>query len=306
MNKELSIEQRIHNAYGSEEIERIHAIHQYTVSTGRYREEWVKLWDTSDKATWGFNWGRCVGWREIWHDNVTYIQASQLQPHEFSFPYTYPEGGGREYFTTAYSGINHLNSGVVEVAEDGNSGRASWVANGPGIIMLDPDDVKKWGINSPEHYGADFIYDEKSGHWKYFHEQAIHDISNPFDCSNWAYDQYKMYSDLIPAPGEEGWDTARIPEIGAGYREGPPRSDTTQVYKNFNTLQSPQEVCAPPKPYKTLDDDNTYAPLNPVINRDLFKFNEEKSIWECSWKMQRTWEHVIPEYFACVFPIEEE
>ena len=56
MKEHLSLEQRIFNAYGSQECERLHGIHQLLSESGRLREEFPFMWAQRSDISWGFNW----------------------------------------------------------------------------------------------------------------------------------------------------------------------------------------------------------------------------------------------------------
>ena len=67
---ELTLEQRIHNAQGSQELERKKAIHSYVHAVNYENEEFDRLWIKSGHSTWGHNFGRMVGWNMIYYNHI--------------------------------------------------------------------------------------------------------------------------------------------------------------------------------------------------------------------------------------------
>ena len=65
MNRNLSFQQRLHNALGVQEIEDNKAIHAYTHAIMYSREEWDRIWYPHDNCTWAHGFGRMVGWEQV-------------------------------------------------------------------------------------------------------------------------------------------------------------------------------------------------------------------------------------------------
>lgn len=305
MNKNLPLDRRIHNAYGSQECERLHAIHQNLIATERLREEYVSIWDKTDACSWGFNWGQARGFREMWYANCNALCGSGVQM-EVDVWNTFPETASMERSQLAFWEFNELNSGVVEMADDGKSCRAAWMCHGMGLTRFCADDRKQWGCNTFERYGSDFIYDEADGHWKYLHEQICSDFMIPCDRVNWANEAYVFSSKKVPAPGQPGWDKAiadlsdlNMAETGAAAPEddaedngvkltpnatedaadcnssagGPPRTGKKRWHLAYGALQPVQRTCPPPEPYVTLDHDNSYVELD-VVPEEIWKLDQ--------------------------------
>lgn len=270
MKQELSLEQRILNAYGSQECERIHGIHQLLSESGRLREEFPFLWDQSDKIAWGFNWGRCQGFQEVLYAQFVNLGQMSIQ-YDTTIPKLYPETALSEAGTAGFQEYNELNSGVIEVAQDGRSCRASWICHGMQYTHFKPEGVR-YGANTMERYGADFIYDEQDGHWKFLHELVASDgRCLPFDTGNWAYDSYRELAEKMPDgnPVEE--------EAPAG--SPPPCSAPGSLHEGYSALQGVQKSVDAPEPYGTLDNENSYAPLDAVPDPDLFHYDPESGQW---------------------------
>lgn len=303
MNKSLPLEQRIKNAFASQECERLHGIHQYLIGTERVREEYATIWDMSDDAAWGFNWGQLRGFREIWDANCNAMFgggiALTLDNHR-----VFPEVCCMETNSLYFWEYNELNSGVIEVADDGKSCRAAWMCHGMGLTRFNADDGKVWGANTFERYGSDFILDEQDGRWKYLHEQVCNDFMLPMDDGNWGNEAYDFASRKVPEPGQSGWDR-EIPfnklnftevvcrageddtdadDITTGkniadgnnfdYLGGPVRTGRKTWHWSYGALQPIQRTTPPPEPYSTLDEKNSYVPLHVKPIEDLWTQDE--------------------------------
>lgn len=258
MNRNLTISQRIHNAYGCVEAEQIHALHQWYIASSRAREEYATLWSMDDQGSWGFNWGRLRGWREIWWASVSRLGMSALEGTS-EIVMAYPEAGGRDPRAMDFYELNELNSGVVEAADDGMTVRGSWVCHGYAPMLLRSDKVPSCSF-SIERYGADYIWED--GRWKYIHEQIAADLHYPMDEKNWGHGHYLMC--LAKAGMLTGEDIKDTDALDAAVLEGvfapPPRSDSTELHVEYSTVSPIQPTVRYPMPYKTMDDDNSYAP----------------------------------------------
>ena len=272
MKKQLTLEQRIFNAYGSQECERLHGIHQLLSESGRLREEFPFMWAQNDDISWGFNWGRCIGWREVLY--AQFVNLGQMSiGYDVTIPKLYPETALAEAGTSGFQEYNELNSGVIEMAEDGKSCRASWICHGMQYTHFKPNGVR-YGANTMERYGADFIYDERDGHWKFLHEQVASDgACLPFDTGNWAYDSYTALAKKMP-------DGNPVPEEKEAAGGPPPCSNPGALHEGYSALQPVQKSVDAPQPYKTLDNENSYTPLGLTPNPDLFRYDPESGRWE--------------------------
>ena len=254
-----NLEQRIFNAWSAQEVTRLHSIHQLLSIDGRLREEFPAMWSWEDDTSWGFNWGRCLGWREIMY--AQFVNLGQMSmKYDTTIPPLYPDTAGTEAGTGGFQEYNELNSEVIEVAEDGKTARASWLCHGMQYTHFKPDGTR-YGANTFERYGADFVYDEEDGHWKFLHEQVASDgACLPFDTGNWAYDSFMKL--LHPTPA--------APPAGGP----PPCSDPTPLHEGYSAVTPVQTTVDGPKPYKTMDDDNTYTPSTLKPDPELFSRDE--------------------------------
>ncbi|MCD7846250.1 MAG: hypothetical protein LUG57_10475 [Oscillospiraceae bacterium] len=293
MNKELTIEQRMHNACGSIECERLHAIHQLLAMSCHQPEEFATIWDRSDDCGWGFMWGWLKGWKEIVHAQFVNLEIKHLI-YDVEMPKIYPETAGVESGIIGFTEFNELNSGVVEVADDGMSCRMSFICHGMWYIHYN-EDLKPWGSITNEQYGADFIYDEETKHWKFLHELVAPDgsVGDDFDSVNNANQPYQQLCEKVPAPHLPGWnvpyqdiypDICKAPEgdieeyTSFSDAMPPPRSYRHTIHHGWSPVQPVQLTVTPPRPYATLDDENTYCPPEAKTESDIF-FKDGNGIW---------------------------
>ncbi len=249
--------------WSAQECTRLHSIHQLLSIDGRLREEFPLMWSWENNASWGFNWGRCVGWQEIMY--AQFVNLGQMSMNfDTSIPKLYPETAGLEAGTGGFQEYNELNSGVVEVAGDGKSARASWLCHGMQYTHFKPDG-SRYGANTMERYGADFVFDEAENRWKFLHEQVASDgACLPFDTGNWAYDSFMAL--LHPR------------ESGAGAGSPPPCSDPTPLHQGYSAVTPAQSTVDAPKAYDTMAGENSYTPLDLTPNPGLFQ-KGEKGVW---------------------------
>lgn len=247
MNKELSFSQRLHNALGSQEVENVKAQHSYLHAVNHSAEEWETIWSKSDNSTWAHFFGRMVGYDEVWKGSVSEHDAGIIRKFielGKKFPEVY--GKGLDIRGVTYGGGVHvLASGIVEVAEDGMSARTFYMTPGGSGDALNISGKRQTGILW-ERYGSDFVF--ANGDWLYLHEHVCPDIMSmgAFDQNNWAHDAYER--ELRSNPEE-------LME-----HPGPPCTDPGPLHFDYTTVQTVQNTVPWPVPYKTLDDDNSYAP----------------------------------------------
>lgn len=248
--KDLSFEQKVHNAFGSQEVELVQATHSYLHAASRSYEEWAYFWSKRDDGSWAHAWGRMRGWDEIWYGNVANYDANCYGNYLKIFK-LYPEVGGMDPRPLMVLSMHTLASGIVEVAEDGMSARAAFYT--PGTLGSIINDDGKPGANSLwERYGADYVLED--GKWLFLHQQVCPDIMGDFDNVNTARNSYLMETGGIKPPdfGSQGQDDP------LGYHI-PPRTDEYMMHFGYSVVQTVQNSVPWPESYKTLDDDNTYT-----------------------------------------------
>lgn len=252
MSKEaMTLQQRIYNAASSQQVEKLHGIHNYYHGKAFAREEWSTIWSRSDETSWAHSFGRMRGFEEIWYNSVTLYDAacydSYLELYDM-----FPDMGGLDARPLMELSMHTLVNGVVEVAEDGMSARTSYVT--PGILYDRINrEMKKRCMNFWERYGSDFVCED--GTWLYLHEHVCPDFGMPLDCGNAASENYQMLAHPPKGPR---------PPRPMGIKEKVKLAEPTPLHKMYSLTTPIQNTVPCPEPYETLDNDNTYTPfLNP-------------------------------------------
>jgi hypothetical protein len=247
MKQGFSIDQRLHFALSAQEVEEAKAIHSYTHAINYNREEWQRIWCPAEKnATWAHSFGRFTGWHAVWYNSVVHSDESFLNAFIGRMKHM-PEYEGRDCRSAGGAALHSLASGVIEVAEDGQSARSWYLTPGTMVSPTGPaarGDVHRDSGWLWERYGSDFVY--YKGSMKYIHEHVCPDIGSNYELANWAHDNYERLQD---------------PNFKAPKHSATPAfvSETDCCHKTFTLVQPVQHTVDPPKPYQTLDDDNSYA-----------------------------------------------
>ena len=240
----LTLEQRIHNAIGSQTVQEYKARHAYLHGVFYSREEWDLMWYRSVNTTWAHQFGRMVGWDEVYLNSVEHMDRIAVTSN-LEAMVNYPVFQGHDLRSVGCSGCHVLSSDVIEVADDGRSARASYLTPGTLMGSVGMSGEGRSGIWLWERYGSDFVYED--GRWQWFHEQVCPDIAGCYDAQDWARDRYLDYLDRDLHIGEVGGRPAQLSEPGL-------------FHADYSIVQTVQNTVPPPKPYQTLDDDNTYSP----------------------------------------------
>lgn len=132
MNRALTLEQRIHNAEACQTVEEYKARHAYLHGAGYSREEWDLMWLDSPNTTWAHQFGRMVGFEEVYMNSVFHMDR-QVVTDKLAMMEEYPELQGHDLRSVCAGGCHALASDVMEVADDGLSVRASFLT--PGTLM---------------------------------------------------------------------------------------------------------------------------------------------------------------------------
>lgn len=247
MKRTLSFEQRLHNAIGSQTVEEYKARHAYLHGVGYSREEWDYMWLKSKNCTWAHQFGRMVGFEEVYLNSVGH--TDRMAMHAFmDQTIKFPEYMGHDIRSTGCSGTHVLASDVIEVAEDGNSARSSYLT--PGTLMgpIGFDGEHRGGVWLWERYGSDFVY--VNGEWKWFHEQVCPDIAGDYDVGNWAHNRYLDFLEKDCTVGELGGRPAQLTE-------------PVLLHADYTIVQTVQNTVPAPEPYTTLQavpEDQQYSP----------------------------------------------
>jgi hypothetical protein len=242
--QKLTYEQRIHNALASQKVEELKARHAYLHGIGYSREEWDYFWHQSPNTTWAHQFGRMVGWDEVYLNSVAHMDKMAVNA-AFEQMENYPELQGHDLRSTCSGGCHVLASDVIEVAEDGQSARSFYLTPGTLMGSIGMDGLGRGGVWLWERYGSEFVYVD--GEWKWFHEQVCPDLAGNYDVGNWGHDRYLDYLDRDISIGEVGGHPAQLTEPGL-------------FHADYSITQTVQDTVHPPRPYQHLDDENTYSP----------------------------------------------
>jgi hypothetical protein len=243
-NRQLTLEQRVHNAKGAQKVEELKARHAYLHGVGYGREEWDYFWLKSVNTTWAHQFGRMVGFEEVYINSVGHCDKRVLRD-AMSQMEQYPSLMGHDFRSTTSSGCHALTSDVIEVAEDGKSARSFYMTPGTLTGSIGMSGQGRCGVWLWERYGSDFVFYEDK--WQWFHEQVCPDLVGRYDTGNWAHDRYLDYLDRDLSVGDVGGRPAQLTEPGLFHRD-------------YSIIQTVQDTVPPPLPYETLDDNNTYSP----------------------------------------------
>ena len=269
----LSFETRLHNALGTQEIERKKVYHAYVHAVSYEREEFDKIWFKGENSTWGHNFGRMVGFKQIYH-NHTIDEESRSCVETFDLGEVFPSYMGGDPRSIGATGVHALSELCIEMANDGKSGRCWAITAGimmtalgnpprpkpgekpapaqqPGAFSSEPKKLPKqeqyehFGGASWEYYGSDFVYDQ--GEWKYIHEHVVPVFAQGFDEGNFGHQQYEAH--------EKNPDFSTWRGVPCQVTDPGPLSDRYDVNEPVHHY-----IWECPKPYDTLDDNNTYSP----------------------------------------------
>ena len=268
----LTLEQRLHNALGSQKVEEYKARHAYLHGIMYSKQEWDVFWHKSPNTTWAHQFGRMVGWEEVYYNSVVHTDANMLGL-AIKKMQAMEELWGHDFLSTGKSGCHALASDVIEVAEDGLSARSFYLTPGTmtGGMGMGP-------LNGPacrgggwlwERYGSEFVFVD--GQWKWFHEHVCPDTAGQYDVGNWAHDRYVDYRSGKLKIGDLGGYPDRLTEPGT-------------LHYDYSIIQTVQDTVPPPLPYKTLDDENTYSPgrTDPTGKITVQTAGSQKMQWDQS------------------------
>lgn len=249
MKTHLDLSQRIHNAYGSQMAENCHAEHCWLHSRGKTKEEWDRIWTTSDDASWAHRFGRMRGYASVYKGNVTNYDAILYGYYNSIFK-IYPQVGGKDPGPLAEVSMHVLDTDVIEVADDGMTARGAFFT--PGIIFcrLTPEQSRRCTVFW-EHYGSDFVYE--NGEWRYLHEQVCPDMECELDFENWAREVFlKEVSNVKKTHKLASTDAV-------GSNTAPEVEDPGPLHNGYNMKDKLWDSVPYPVPYATMDDNNTYT-----------------------------------------------
>lgn len=288
--EELSLRQRLHNADGAQKVENLRARHAYLHGRNYSTEEWGNLWSRSKNASWAHTFGRVRGFDAVWYVGVSSYDAKAARNYLQVIDHM-PEVGGIDMRPLMMVAFHTLSTDVIEVAEDGKSARAFDMTAGVSFNNIGqkrPGMAPSSGMGN-ERYGADFVCE--NGTWLFLHEHICMDVQTSWSGGDWARQSYNMEknpgmgfpgmpggmppagggapggADSAPGgmpggpggPGPEGGGNNLGSNLGLGT---PEMMEPEPLHFDYSALQTTQNTVPPPRPYKTLDNDNTYtAPI---------------------------------------------
>ena len=248
MNKsDLDLSQRIFNAASSQQVERLHGIHNYLHAKCHCDEEWSTIWSCREDCSWAHEFGRMRGMQQVWWGNVGLYNGYAYDNYNKLLD-MYPDIAGLDARPLMEVSMHTLVNSIVEVAADGQSARTSFVT--PGILYdCLSDRAPRSCINFWERYGSDFILED--GHWKYLHEQVCPDNGMMTDFMNAAADEYRRIVDPPKGPGRGMPQGDRYAKLRL--------ADKGPLHKRYSIFTPIQNTVPWPEPYDTLDNNNSYT-----------------------------------------------
>jgi hypothetical protein len=245
VKKHLALSQRIYNAAASQEVENVKARHTYLHGSADATSEWTRIWSRSDDCSWAHAFGRMRGFDQVWFGSVTCYDMMAMD-NWLKIYEIYPEVGGKDPRPLMEASVHTLVTDIIEIADDGQSARASFIT--PGVIhsVLTSEGEKYCNVLW-ERYGSDFV--QEGGKWLYLHEHVCPDILTKLDAFNWASEDYARIT---------GQNSSTPPPATLG---SPPVTDPGPMHLPYSLLSKPQNTVPWPEPYKTLDNENTYTPF---------------------------------------------
>ena len=258
MNRELSFEQRVHNAFATQAAAHLKALHRYLHGCGYDREEFQVFWYHSNNTVWGHGFGRMIGIEQLYLNHIWNIEKPHVALFE-KWQREIPELIGHDLRSTTTASAHALSSEVIEVADDGLTVQSFYLTPGSlsGAVWDEEDlattagdsngksSLHRGNVYMWERYFSEFCFVD--GEWKWFHEQVIPDIWGFYDSVDWAWGAYLRSLETKKFDVVSELDLAAL-------------GDSKPVHKMYSTTQTFQKAVHPPKPYETLTDENSLSP----------------------------------------------
>ncbi len=261
---DLSFAQRVHNAYGSQEVENVRALHAFGHAKNLSTREWGQIWATCPDSSWAHSFGRNRGFEAIWRICVANYDVKGCINYLKLFDAN-SDAMGFDMRSMMMVAMHCLSTECIEVADDGKTARAWHLTPGPCFNNLmkmpsrpgvSPRPVMASG--GYERYGAVFVCED--GQWKLIHEHISPDLHGAFWHGDFFYEGFKeKYTGterppMGPPPGGSKYDEI-VKDVF------PEMMELHDNHFDYGPLQPVQPSCQPPKPYRTFDENNTYAPI---------------------------------------------
>lgn len=250
MNRKLTLSQRIHNAAVTQEVENAMGRHVWNHAHGLSCEDFGNNWSRRDDIVWGHGWGRCCSQRTSWFANVTGYDNMSYHVYVKMHP-MYPQIGGIDPRPLMGVCCHNTCSEVIEVADDGQSARATLVTPGFIFVPLNPDGHPR-SLYLWERYGLEIVLED--GAWRFLQIHVCPDIINSTDSTDWAHENYMAAID--PERGEVFSDDAAEDHVPYECEDPGP------IHNFVGPTQTVQNTCPWPEPYDTLEPEDGRDPVH--------------------------------------------
>ncbi len=235
MNKKFTDEEQILRIWDVEDVKSL-MNRRVFLQTADLREEelrtmWVQEPEHQKTASYGSNWGYYVGMDEI---RKYYVDSHAAALEEQK------KANGAAEVNTGNMYAHPLTTGLVELAEDGETAKGLWYSIGnEAMAQADGTARVQWMLGK---VAADFIREEDG--WKIWHLV----ISTDVDCqAGHDYGEYPVYED---------WSADSTNPVRREF--GRPTVEMLTHDVTFNWWDNYPPM--PPKNYKTFTDDISYGP----------------------------------------------
>ena len=235
MNKKFTDEEQILRIWDVEDVKSL-MNRRVFLQTADLREEelrtmWVQEPEHQKTASYGSNWGYYVGMDEI---RKYYVDSHAAALEEQK------KANGAAEVNTGNMYAHPLTTGLVELAEDGETAKGLWYSIGnEAMAQADGTARVQWMLGK---VAADFIREEDG--WKIWHIV----ISTDVDCqAGHDYGEYPVYED---------WSADSINPVRREF--GRPTVEMLTHDVTFNWWDNYPPM--PPRNYKTFTDDISYGP----------------------------------------------
>ena len=235
MNKKFTDEEQILRIWDVEDVKSLMNKRVF-LQTADLREEelrtmWVQEPEHQKTASYGSNWGYYVGMDEI---RKYYVDSHAAALEEQK------KANGAAEVNTGNMYAHPLTTGLVELAEDGETAKGLWYSIGnEAMAQADGTARVQWMLGK---VAADFIREEDG--WKIWHIV----ISTDVDCqAGHDYGEYPVYED---------WSADSTNPVRREF--GRPTVEMLTHDVTFNWWDNYPPM--PPRNYKTFTDDISYGP----------------------------------------------
>lgn len=247
--KDMNFSHMVDVAEACIEVENLQAKHAIMHAAGLTKDELDTMWSKRDDLFWAHNFGGMPNRADVYKGWAGGLADGAKTNYE-QLVKVYPEVEGHEPRSLVECAVHMLGSSIIEVADDGQSARASWYT--PGVIFstLNPEKAKE-GLWIWERYGNDFV--KEDGEWKIITQHVCNDFGGSLDEDNFAHVNWKrMYAKPRPRPQPENGEEAPRPRG--------PYAPLPLFFASYTPVQAPQNPCPWPSPYKTFNrENNSYA-----------------------------------------------